>query len=70
MYVTWQLVPSELLHRLTHPSCLFARRKQALDEVYEQCLALGCSNVLRLAGDITNPDDLVRVRDEVIKGER
>lgn len=54
--------------------CIVARGKENLDRVAEACRALqpvhsGKSNkVLSITGDIANPDDMVAVRDLIVKG--
>lgn len=52
-----------------HLSCLFARRKEALDEVKAECQRLGAKDVIVIAGDITSPADLIAVRQAVVDGE-
>jgi short-subunit dehydrogenase len=52
--------------------CLVARRKDTLEEVRQECIALGLSEqkILVVPADVTSADDLLKVRDEVIAGER
>lgn len=50
-------------------SCLFARRKETLDEVKAECEKLGAGDILVIAGDITSPKDLLAVRQAAVDGE-
>jgi methylmalonyl-CoA mutase cobalamin-binding subunit len=50
-------------------SCLFARRKETLDEVKAECEKLGAGDILVVAGDITSPKDLLAVRQAAVDGE-
>jgi len=48
---------------------LFARRKDALEEVKAECEKLGAGEVIIVAGDITSPKDLLAVRQAAVGGE-
>ena len=52
-----------------HCRCLFARRKDALEEVKAECEKLGAGEVIIVAGDITSPKDLLAVRQAAVDGE-
>ena len=52
-----------------HCRCLFARRKDALEEVKAECEKLGAGEVNIVAGDITSPQDLLAVRQAAVDGE-
>lgn len=55
-------------------SCIVARTKENLERVADACRALqpngsdGVNKVLSYAGDISNPDDMIAVRDLIVKG--
>lgn len=50
--------------------CLVARRQDTLEKVKAECEAFGlnASRILLVPANITSTDDLLRVREEVIKG--
>lgn len=52
-------------------SCIVARRASTLEAVKAECVALGLDSdrVLVVPANVTQPADLLRVRDEVAKGE-
>ena len=52
-------------------SCLFARREETLQEVKRECVKRGAKeeDVLIIAGDITNPADLIRARQAVVTSQ-
>jgi hypothetical protein len=56
---------------LADTSALVARREDALEGVYKECLALGLAvdRIVKITADITEVADLVKVRDAVVKGE-
>ncbi|ORX39200.1 hypothetical protein BD324DRAFT_618829 [Kockovaella imperatae] len=49
--------------------CLVARRRDALESVKKECLALGAAEdrVLVIVGDLTSTEDVIRIREEVVK---
>ena len=53
------------------PRCIVARRKDALDKVKDECVALGLptDRVLCLAGDLTNTDHLISIREIIVEGK-
>jgi NAD(P)-dependent dehydrogenase (short-subunit alcohol dehydrogenase family) len=50
--------------------CIFARRKEVLESVKAECLAVGLKvdRVICVTGDVTNTKDLVKLRYAVVKG--
>lgn len=52
-------------------SCLVARRADVLAKVRDECVAQGLNPayVISVSADITRASDLVKVREEVVKGE-
>lgn len=52
-------------------SCLVARRADVLAKVRDECVAQGLNpaRIITVPADVTQAADLVKVRDEVVKGE-